>query len=395
MNAEPAPQRLVSLDAFRGFIMVLMASGGFGIPKVAEKLPGSFWSKIDSWFEHAEWAGGVLWDMIQPSFMFMVGVAAAYSCAKRLERGDAFSAVLRHAAVRSIVLVLLAVLVASNWAKQTNWVFTNVLGQIGLGYFFLVLLTRASLKTQCIVFTGILVGYWALFAFWPESSAPANADYSWWKHTEPMTGFLGHWNPHRNPAAVFDRWFLNLFPRSEAYVSANGGYQTLNFIPSLATMLLGLMTGNYLRSAASPSRKLRDLLIAAVVCLALGFIAGQTVCPIVKRIWTPSWVLWSAGWVLLMLAFFYFVIDLRGAKKWATPLIIVGMNSIVMYLGYQLCAGWIRETLARDLWHPIEKMCHVAILSGPYQAMVERCSVLLVLWLFCWWLYRQRVFIRI
>src|SRR6187455_3016583 len=94
---SPAPMpRLSSLDAYRGFIMLLMISGGFGIPEVAQNLPESAWNSVAPWFGHAAWAGGVLWDMIQPAFMFMVGVAAAYSCAKRLERGDSFAAILGH-----------------------------------------------------------------------------------------------------------------------------------------------------------------------------------------------------------------------------------------------------------------------------------------------------------
>jgi predicted acyltransferase len=369
--------------------MILMASGAFGIPAVAKNLPASFWPEVAPWFDHVPWSGGVLWDMIQPSFMFMVGVAAAYSCAKRLERGDSFAAVLRHAAVRALALVLLAVLLASNGSreKQTVWQFTNVLGQIGLGYLFLTLLTRAQWWIQLAAFVAILAGYWLWFAFTPPTPAPGGADYAWLKPGDLGVGFFAHWNPHTNPAAAFDRWFLNLFPCARPYTSGHGGYQTLNFVPSLATMILGLMTGNRLRGSGSPGQKLRDLLIAAVICLGLGFIAGQTICPVVKRIWTPSWVLWSAGWVFLMLAFFYFVMDVKGLKKWAVPLTVVGMNSILMYLGYQLCSGWIRETLAKHLGHDL--------FTGPYQAMTERSGVLLVLWLACLWLWRQRVFLRI
>src|SRR5690349_13652255 len=98
-TTSPAPTpRLASLDAFRGFIMLLMISGGFGIPEVAQHLPESAWNKVSPWFEHAAWTGGVLWDMIQPAFMFMVGVAVAFSVGKRLERGDSWSAVLCHSA---------------------------------------------------------------------------------------------------------------------------------------------------------------------------------------------------------------------------------------------------------------------------------------------------------
>ncbi|HSI65044.1 MAG TPA: DUF5009 domain-containing protein, partial [Candidatus Saccharimonadia bacterium] len=235
-RTAPGSQRLASLDAYRGFIMVLMASGALSIPQVAKNLPVSGWVTVAPWFDHAPWVGGVLWDMIQPAFMFMVGMAAAFSTAKRLERGDSWGAILRHAAVRAVILIALGVLLASNWNKQTNWGFTNVLAQIGLGYFFLILLSRVSFAWQVSVGVALLAIYWAAFAFWPEASPPDPTTITWMQPHDVQTGFFAHWNPHANAAAAFDRWFLNLFPRSEPYVHGSGGYQTLNFIPSLVTM---------------------------------------------------------------------------------------------------------------------------------------------------------------
>ncbi|QDU29121.1 hypothetical protein ETAA8_42280 [Anatilimnocola aggregata] len=385
---ESAP-RLASLDAYRGFIMFLMASAGFGIPAVAEKLPDSIWASIAPHVDHVPWVGCVLWDLIQPAFMFMVGVAAAYSTAKRIEKGDSLAKVLWHAFVRALALVLLGVLLASNSSrdKQTNWLFTNVLSQIGLGYFVLVLLSRSTRSVQWGVLIGILCGYWLLFAVWPPSPMPENADVSWMRNEDWLTGFFARWNPHTNPAAAFDRWFLNEFPRSEQYIATRGGYQTLNFVPSLATMLMGLLTGEVLRQARKPAQKLRTFVIAGLASLLLGWLAGITICPLVKRIWTPSWVLYSGGWVLLMLAVFYYVIDVKGWRTWSIPWTVIGMNSIFVYLGFQLSSGWIRETLARHLgqdWF-----------TGDYQSMTQRTGVLIVLWLLAWWLYSQRVFLRL
>lgn len=388
MNEKPTT-RLASLDAYRGFIMFLMASGGFGIGAVAEKRPDSFWVTLAPHIDHVPWVGCVLWDLIQPAFMFMVGVAAAYSTANRLQKGDSLGSVLLHAATRALALVLLGVLLASNSRSetQTAWVFTNVLAQIGLGYFFLVLLARTSFRAQSIALATILIGYWMLFAAWPVHEPPVGADTSWIKSTEWLTGFFAHWNPHTNFAADFDRWFLNLFPRSEPYVVTRGGYQTLNFVPSLATMIMGLMTGEMLRGKGPPQEKLRTLMIAGTSCVLAGWLAGQTICPLVKRIWTPSWTLFSGGWVLLMLAAFYAVIDVRGWRAWSLPLAVIGMNSIFVYLGFQLSSGWIRDTLARHLgpeWF-----------SGDYQSMAQRTGVLVVLWLLAWWLYGQKVFLRL
>ena len=384
-----SPPRLASLDAYRGFIMFLMASGGFGIPAVAQNLPDSFWVTLAPHVDHVPWVGCVLWDLIQPAFMFMVGVAAAYSTANRLQKGDSFQKVMVHAAIRAIALVLLGVLLASNSRtdKQTNWLFTNVLAQIGLGYFFLVMLARTNVRTQAAALAGILIGYWLVFAVWPTQQLPEGVDTSWIKPSEYLTGFFAHWNPHTNFAAHFDVVFLNLFPRSEPYVLTRGGYQTLNFVPSLGTMLMGLMTGEMLRGNRTAQEKLRVLLIAGVSCLAVGWLAGQTVCPLVKRIWTPSWTIFSGGWVLLMLAAFYAVIDVQGWRAWSIPFTVIGMNSIFVYLGFQLSSSWIRDTAARHLgpdWY-----------TGDYQAMAQRTTVLAVLWLLAWWLYRQKVFLRL
>lgn len=369
--------------------MLLMASAGFGIPQMAKNHPGSWWEAVAPQFEHREWTGCALWDLIQPAFMFMVGLAMACSYARRSSQGDGFARMLGHAATRAVVLVLLAVVLASKGKPQTEWVFTNVLGQIGLGYVFLFLLWRCGWETQVAAFVVIIVGCWWWFLWHPlpgaEGTVTAAAKAAGAAGSLP--GFFAHWNIHTNAASDFDRWFLNLFPRPSVFETQAGGYQTLNFIPSLATMLAGLVTGHFLRRSTDPRFTCSRLVVTGVVLLLLGTIAGLLVCPVVKRIWTPSWVLFSGGWVLLMLAFFYWLVEIAGQKRLVFPLVVVGMNSIFVYLMHQLCSGWIRDTLKTHFG--------AAIFSGYAGPVLERCSVLLVLWLMCWWLYRQRVFLRI
>jgi heparan-alpha-glucosaminide N-acetyltransferase len=388
---ESAAPRLASLDAYRGFIMFLMASGGLGLGAVAREYPGTWWETVARQVDHVPWVGCVLWDLIQPAFMFMVGVAAAFSTAKRLERGDSLTSVLLHAALRAVALVLLGVLLASNSSdvKQTNWVFTNVLAQIGLGYFFLVLLSRVDWPGQCVALATILVGYWLLFAVWPIQPPPSAASADWPEMAEWRTDFFAHWNPHANFAADFDRWLLNRFPRAEPYVVGRGGYQTLNFVPSLGTMVLGLMAGIVLRGRGRSAEKAGYLLLIGIALLAAGVVAGLTVCPIIKRLWTPSWVLYSGGWVFAMLAAFYLIIDVAGYRAWSLPWTVIGMNSIFVYLGFQLSSGWIRTNLARHISPELFSE------AGPFLQMAQRAGVLAVLWLLAWWLYRQRVFLRL
>jgi predicted acyltransferase len=132
---------------------------------------------------------------------------------------------------------------------------------------------------------------------------------------------------------------------------------------------------------------LRWLVLVGAACLALGWVASLTICPMIKRIWTPSFALWSVGWTLWLLAMFYAVIDAADLKRWSFPLVVVGMNSIAMYLMAQLWQGWIRTFLKTHIT--------AEFFTGPYAPMCEQTGVLLVLWLVCWWLYRQRVFLRI
>ena len=297
-SSGPPAARLVSLDAYRGAIMLLMASGGLGLARATRDLdPGSPWKWVGYQVEHAEWAGATLWDFIQPGFMFMVGVALPWSLASRAARGQRFGEQFVHALWRSLVLVLLAVFLTSAGSPQTNWVFTNVLAQIGLGYPFLFLLAFTRPRAQWLAAAGILVAYWLAFALHP---LPAS-DFNWkavgvpddWPH---LAGFAAHWEKNANFAAAFDRWFLNLFPRPSPFVFSEGGYQTLNFIPSLATMIFGMQAGRLLRSELAPGAKVVRLVTFGLAGIALGTaIAAAGLCPIVKRIWTPSWAIFSAG----------------------------------------------------------------------------------------------------
>ncbi len=392
-SLTPSP-RLVSLDAYRGFTMLAMASGGLGLGAVAGHYPDDpVWQEIGRQMEHLPWVGCVAWDLIQPSFMFMVGVSMAYSYASRQRRGDTYGQMFRHAFFRSIVLVLLGVFLRSNGRSETYWTFEDVVSQIGMGYLFLFLLWGRSAKVQFSAALLVLIGYWALFALWPLPSA----DYDYaaagvdphWEYN--LSGFAAHWNKNTNPAHAFDVWFLNLFPRSTPFQNNGGGYHTLSFIPSLATMIFGLMAGELLRSDRSGSRKFLVLVAAGALGMAVGYALDfYDICPVVKRIWTPSWAIYSSGACLLILAAFYCVIDLWGLWWWAWPAVVVGMNSIAIYIMTWLFKGWIRETYKTHFGQDIFN-----IFGEPYAAVVQNVATLLALWLICYWLYRQRIFIRI
>lgn len=386
-------ERLVSLDAFRGFIMLLMASGGFGLASIAKQHSDSgVWQFIGHHTEHVEWTGCSLWDLIQPAFMFMVGVALPWSIAKRQACGQSFTAMLGHALWRGLLLVLIAVFLTSAWRRETQWEFPNVLAQIGLGYPLLFLLAFTKSRTTLIAAFGVLAAYWLAFALYP---LPAE-DFDWaavgvpadWTH---LQGFGAHWEKNSNFAAAFDQSFLNLFPRSELFTHNRGGYQTLNFIPSLATMIFGLLAGRLLRSELSMIAKIKRLVVAGVLGILLGFLIDALgICPIAKRIWTPSWAIFSAGWVTLMLAGFVAVVDWRGWKRWTFPLVVVGLNPITLYCTWQLGSSFIRNQVRIHFGQDVFQS-----FGEPWVPMLARGTVLFVLWLIVWWMSRRKIFVRI
>ena len=390
----PPPTRLGSIDAYRGLVMFLLLAEQFRTATVAKALPDcGFWQFIASQQQHVEWTGAVLHDMIQPSFSFLVGVALPFSIGNRRTRGQSAEAVTGHAFVRALILVLLGIFLRSTGKSQTNFTFEDTLTQIGLGYGFLYLIALRSVRVQWIALGVILVGYWLAFALWPLPGP----DFDWAKagvtpdFVGNASGFAAHWNKNANVAWVFDQWFLNLFPRDKPFLFNQGGYATLSFIPTLGTMILGLLAGETLRSPRSGSAKVGWLLMAGVIGIAFGWALGAAeVCPVVKRIWTPSWVLFSGGWCFLGMALFYRVIDLNGHRRWAFPLIVIGMNSIAAYVMDHLFPSFIRDALRTHLG------VHAFQVLGPAyeQFLLGACSIL-TLWLILYAMWRKKIFLRI
>lgn len=392
--APPSPVRLGSIDAYRGLVMFLLLAEQFRTATVAKALPNcGFWQFIASQQQHVEWTGAVLHDMIQPSFTFLVGVALPFSIGNRRARGQSAEAVTGHAFVRALILVLLGIFLRSTGKSQTNFTFEDTLTQIGLGYGFLYLIALRSVRVQWIALGVILIGYWLAFAFWPLPGP----DFDWAKagvtpdFVGNASGFAAHWNKNANVAWVFDQWFLNLFPREKPFLFNQGGYATLSFIPTLGTMILGLLAGETLRSPRSGSAKVGWLLMAGVIGIVFGWALGAAeVCPVVKRIWTPSWVLFSGGWCFLGMALFYRVIDLNGYRRWAFPLIVIGMNSIAAYVMDHLFPSFIRGA-----WRTHLGANAFQVLGPAYeQFLLGACSIL-TLWLILYFMWRKKIFLRI
>ncbi|TWT73814.1 hypothetical protein Pla123a_37080 [Posidoniimonas polymericola] len=399
-TAEPAKSpRLGSIDAFRGLAMLLMVAEVLHLCGVAEHFPESrLWAWLCHHQSHVPWVGLSVHDMIQPAFTFLVGVSLPFSIASRRRRGQSMAVLAVHAFYRAAVLVLLGIWLRSIGRGQTYFTFEDTLTQIGLGYGFLFLIALRPRRQQWAAVVVILLVSWAAFALYP--APPADFDYASvgvptdWPHL--LSGFESHWNKNTNLSAAFDRWFLNLLPREEPFVDNEGGYQTLSFVPTLTTMVLGLLAGGLLaeRTAAkenSTGALLGRLAVLGAVCLAVGYATHYAgVCPLVKRIWTPSFVLVSGGWCFLLLAALYWLIDIRGWRGWAWPLTVIGMNSIAIYVIANTMHGLVDDMLRTHLGRDYD-----ALFGEPYRTLVSGGLVMLAYWLVLLWMHRRRLYLKV
>ncbi|HYE17657.1 MAG TPA: DUF5009 domain-containing protein [Tepidisphaeraceae bacterium] len=414
---DAPPARLVSLDAFRGLVMVLMVSAGLSIGTVVKNMPPE--QRTDTWrylafqTDHPTWQSWSFWDLIQPGFMFMVGTAMAFSLASRRAKGHGFARMLFHALWRSAVLVALGVFFASAWSPRVNFEFTNVLAQIGLGYTFLFLIAWLKPRWQAVSAAVILAGYWALFALYPAMPKDANPkDYGLPANWVRLDGFAAHWEKNANAATAFDKWFLNQFPihalrntktpttdpAAPRFEYNAGGYQTLNFVPSLATMICGLLAGGWIRRQdKSGMTKFAGLVAGGAVGFGVGWALNALGwCPLVKRVWSPSFAIFSAGLVAAGLAVFYLIIDVARLRAWSKPLVIVGMNSIAIYYISMQFKPFVRDNVKRFFGpEAYNDLSWTFTRDKLYAPMFESGIFLIFAWAIVYWMYRQRAFIRI
>lgn len=410
-NTTHAENRMVSLDVYRGMVMFLMLAEVLHLSSLTEIFPGEGWfNKFCGWLayhtSHVEWVGCSLHDMIQPSFTFLVGVSMAFSIVSRQGRGQSASRMRWHAFSRSLILVLLGIFLRSLGKPTTNFTFDDTLTQIGLGYWILYLLSPLNLRGLAISTVVILVGYWLAFLAYPARTDFPYPQYGvpqdWPEHWQ--AGLAMHFNKNSNLAWAFDTWWMNLFPRAEPFEFSGGGYSTLSFIPTLGTMILGLISGKLMLQPWSWGRKFGwHLAIGVGLLISAYSIHVSGVCPIVKRIWTPTWTLWSGGVCFLWLAGLSLICDRWRLTKWSFPLLLVGANSIVAYV-----MSWTIESSTKAAWkrhfgtwldQVSSTMSGWSGLPGDqntaFHPIVYGTLVLASFWLVLLWLYRKRIFVRI
>ncbi len=392
---KPTSNRLTSIDTYRGFVMLLMLGEVLKWEDIAEKVPGNAFLELMAFHQsHVSWQGCSLHDMIQPSFTFLVGVAMPFSLESRATQGQTPQKRALHAIWRALTLVLLGVVLRSLGKNQTYWTFEDTLSQIGLGYAFLFGIAHLKRHWQWVALGVILFGYWLAFALTPLPPAgfdPATVGVKpEWDHH--VTGFAAHWDKNTNLAMQVEIWLRNALPHEEVFRFNGGGYAALSFIPTLGTMILGLFAGNVLRDSAQTDRqKTIWLLIAGGIGIAIGAALDQLgICPVVKRIWTPSWVLFSGGICFWMLAAFRYLVDLKGLVKPAFPLVVVGVNSIAAYVMSWFFTSMIEDALYRHFGKaPFEIFGHA------YETLLHGGATLVIMWGILYWMQKNRIFLRI
>ena len=361
------PERLGSLDAFRGFVMLWIIGGdglmvglaGLGHNRVINALVYEL--------SHSPWQGLRFYDCIWPSFMLMVGVSVPLSFANR-SLTQTYQQQLAHAAKRAIVLFLLgslreSVLIGSPYLVELS----SALQPIAIAYFVAVLVVRKSWRFKAGLDGAILAGYALLLAFIPAPGVAAGS-YQY-NHN------LVHWVDIALLGQVhWDRWPF----------APEGWGTVLSTIPTISTTLLGVLIGELLMSARSKQTKAKLVGGIGFACIAIGYAASLAV-PVVMKMWTTSYGLMSAGWACLMLLFFYWLIDIRGYRKWAFPLTVIGMNAIFIYMFSSLIhLGPIVDVFTRG----------IARVLPNSELLFQQVAVLAVEWLILFWMYKRRIFIK-
>ncbi|MFC1528338.1 acyltransferase family protein [Candidatus Latescibacterota bacterium] len=365
-----AQGRVVSIDVLRGFDMFWIIGGGAVFLRIFQLFDNPVSRTLAEQLEHAYWHGFHFQDLIFPLFLFIVGASIPFSLSKRLKCGDSRKKLYLHVIKRSLTLYILGLiyygLLDFNFAELR---YVGVLPRIAACYFFTSLIViNTGIKGQVVWAGVLLIFYWALMML------------------IPVPGFgAGVITPEGNLSAYIDIRFL------PGRFNHFGAYQfgdttgLFGIVSATVSTLLGVFAGHWLRSSYSQIRKVQGLTLAGVVSLLIGLI-WNFAFPINKHIWTSSFVLFAGGWCFLLLALFFWIIDIRGCRKWAFPFIIIGMNPITIYFlqgmfDFGIIAGIFVHGFIDNL--------------GDFKPVFWEMCVLTVKWLFLYFLYKQKIFIKV
>ena len=370
MKKSSPGKRLVSLDLFRGLVMFLLVAEGSGLYHtwLAASESGTFMHGLATQFQHHPWNGLRFWDLIQPYFMFIVGVAMWFSVKKREGRGDTGKSITLHILRRCLLLLAFGVGLHIGYNGHLVWELWNVLSQLSMTILIAYAIMRLPGRTQLLISLGLLILSEALYRY---------------------TGIPGYDQPFvkdQNFGSFMDMILMGK-------INNGGGWVAINFIPTAAHTIWGVLAGKLLASSKKDWTKVQVLLIYGTAALLAGYVLDWTdMDPIIKRICTASFVLASGGWALLTLAFFYWLVDIKGSKKWTFFFTVVGMNPIFIYLfmetaGHQWLVPFTSAFISDGL---------VRLGAGESLALFFNSLVVLTLaWGLCYWLYKRKIFFKI
>jgi predicted acyltransferase len=359
------PERLLSLDFFRGATMFLLIAEFTHLFShlYDPSLEGTFIYRIAEQFHHHPWNGLRFWDLIQPYFMFIVGVAIPFSVANRKKRGQTQSQLLRHAVRRSFLLLFFGWALYCIGPGKIELRFQNVLAQLAVTYIIAFLLMNKPVKWQLIVSFLLLAVTEVIY------------------RTFPVEGFNHPFVANEN----FGTWLDLQYGGADL----RGHWVSFNAIPTAAHTIWGVLAGKLLMSKRSANQKLKILAIAGVIGVVAGY-ALNPVTPIIKRISTSSFVIVSGGWALLTLAFSYWLIDMRKRQKWSLFFRVVGLNPLFIYLFAHVGGADFLETIIHPFSYALFGWMGTLTAS-----ILTSAIVLFMLWYICYWMDKKKIYIRI
>lgn len=369
-----ATQRLVALDVFRGITIAGM---------VLVNDPGS-WEHIYWPLEHASWHGWTPTDLVFPFFLYVVGVSIALAFGSRVESGSGKGDLYVKVVKRSLIIFAIGLFLNGfPYFELATLRIPGVLQRIAVCYLLAsIIFLNAKIRTQLAITIALLLIYWILLKLIP---APGFA--------------AGDLSKEGSLPSFVDRVIFGKHVWAQAKVYDPEGL--LSTLPALATTLIGVLTGNWLRTKNSAYEKVAGLFVAGAICVALGW-AWNPFFPINKALWTSSYVLFTGGLALQLLALCYWVIDIKGYRRWAKPFEIFGVNAIALYIGAALMAdslGLIKVTGADGSRIPLGSWIYenlFASWASPVNASLAFAIVFVLVWLgLMWILYRRKIFIKV
>ncbi|MBI1831446.1 MAG: hypothetical protein HYR84_08355 [Planctomycetes bacterium] len=368
-DASDKGERLASLDAARGLVLLVFIGGGFGLRQM---LDPQRWGWIANQFAHREWQGCTLWDLLQPAMLFLAGVAMPYSYANREEAGQNWIRQFAHAIKRAGLLILLGLYLESWQAQRLVFDLRGELQQIGLAYFLAFLVLPLGMPAQGVTVAFLVIGHTAAHVIHAFAS--------------------GHdlWLPDRNIGVAIDQW-LRLAPHREHHT-------TFNAVAAAAIVLLGVLIGGVVKGGLTSGAKVAVLTACSFVGLLFGWLLSGgngfidlswvALIPMIQRLGTWTFVFMSVGWTLLVFTYLFLIIDGFALRSLAAPFAVLGRNALFLFITFSLFRGWA------------EKNALMVLPSEP--PSVERLRplfveliVIVIFWLICLWLYGRRIFFKV